>query len=148
MPLPKLPKLKRVRAEPVRRVSRSANEIVLKDPPLEEQYKPYPPFNSSWEVYIWNFLRRQHPNWEVQQTFGGYRMKGSTRVDFLNRVLGIAFYPDGTYWHAGERRETRDLVNRAQLPGRGFRVVQWLISDFDQVVRELPTFYRRMVYGS
>ena len=147
MKLPSIPKLANIHAESPR-VLTSAGTLPDPIQTLEEQYHDFPPpFNSSYEWYIWLYIKEQHLGWEVQQTFGGTRQRGSTRVDFLNRQLSIAFFPDGTYWHTGSRVEARDTLNRAQLRGYGWRVVQWLVSDFDQVVRDLPEFYRRMVFG-
>lgn len=115
-----------------------------------EKYAPYPPFNSSWEVYTWEWLNTSgnqiKHQWETQATFGIRGGKGSTRVDFLSRVLMIAWYLDGAYWHIGNKKEAEDPILRAQVAARGFRVVSWVVSSEQQLQDELPQFYRDMVF--
>lgn len=130
---------------------KEAATIAIPEPSFEVKYAPYGLFNSSYEVYIWRWLnergyQRVH-QWEPQVTFGGRGQRGSTRVDFISNVLMIAFYPDGSYWHESAAHTAKDQMLRAQVKGQGYRVVQWLIDSSDMLVRELPLFYRRMVYG-
>lgn len=147
--LPHAPKLARV-AKQVVLPTKRPNERRLDSLSFSEQYKPYWPFNSSYEVYIWEWLIRfnfqKRHGWQPQITFGRKGARGSTRVDFLSDALMIAWYPDGTYWHVGNGKEAADQLKRAQVKGKGYRVVQWLLDSPEQLVQELPTFYRDMVY--
>lgn len=147
--LPHLAKL--VDADRAARLPRKMpSELKQADVPFAQKYAAYPPFNSSYEVYIWDWLNESGNQkihlWETQVTFGGRRQRGSTRVDFLSRVLRIAWYPDGAYWHIGNAKEAQDVILRAQVAARGFRVVQWVIESETQLVQDLPQFYRDMVY--
>lgn len=146
-----LQKLARLRGNELRTPPmKSASEIELKDLPFAQRYPVYPPFNSSYEVYIWEWLNKTGKQsvhqWQTQITFGGKRQRGSTRVDFLSYVLMIAWYPDGAHWHVGNVKEGQDVILRAQVAARGFRVVQWILESDRQLVSELPKFYSDMVY--
>lgn len=151
VPLPRAPHIEIPRTGKKEDVPSAVSVITPPKIPFDEQYKPYHPFNSSYEVYIWIWLNEQGyqkaHQWELQITFGTKGGKGSTRVDFLSPLLMIAFYPDAAYYHSGETKTAKDTLLRAQVAADGYRVVQWLISSSEQLIRELPDFYLQMVYG-
>ena len=150
-PLPRIPTLPIPRVGKKEEASVSPSVLPRREPPFDEKYAPYPPFNSSYEVYIWEWLNergyQKAHRWQLQITYGGKGSKGSTRVDFLSPILMIAWYPDGAVWHSGETKTAKDTLLRAQVSADGYRVVQWLISSSEQLVRELPDFYSQMVHG-
>jgi len=146
----KLPVLGGLESKPPRL---EPSTITVTELPFEQKYAKYGIFNSSYEVYIWNWLNEQGYQrahaWRLQVTFGpSSRLYGGwTRVDFLSDILQIAWFPDGEYFHAGETKTAHDTLLRAQVGAKGYRVVQWLIPSSEYLVRELPSFYLKMVHG-
>lgn len=151
--LPRAGKLRFARGvqNPAPPLSPATNEIVAE--PFEQKYAKYGVFDSSFERYIWEWLNKtgyqKAHQWRLQVNFGHVsRLMGNwTRVDFLSDILQIAWFPDGTYYHAGDVKKEHDILLRAQVGAAGYRVVQWLIPDSDYLVRNLPDFYRRMLRG-
>ena len=144
----KLPKLASLRIDKASAVLRSASEIKLTEN-QESQYKNYPaPFNSSWEYFTYLYLQKRDIGWTTQINFGVANSKGSTRADFVNETLRIVMFLDGQHWHTGERKEASDTLKRAQVAGRGYRVVSWVIPSWDYLVENISRLYREMVYGA
>lgn len=141
----RLPRLKRLRGVP--RLRGTAPDVRLPltpaEPPkepLSDPYAVYPPFNSRLEVAVWQYIATRSPYWELQVQFGRTRVQGNTRVDFLNRMLMVALYPDGEYWHRDQT--VKDTLNRAQLTARGFRVVQWMVNEpVESFAPKIPGLY-------
>lgn len=147
--LPKLAKLIMVHTA-ARLPNKTPGELLIADVPFSQKYAVYAPFNSTWEVYVWEWLnasgnQKMH-QWETQTTFGLKGGRGSTRVDFLSRILRIAWYLDGAYWHTDNAKQGYDVILRAQVAARGYRVVSWIVSSDKQLEMDLPQFYRDMVY--
>ena len=124
--------LPRIKGLKIPRIAQDAEHLPLapSSPTKIEEADPYavyPPFMSRLEVAVWQVISKFNPYWELQVQQGRPGTRGSTRVDFLNRMLMVALYPDGEYWH--RYRTAQNIYARARLKAQGYRVVQWLVNE-------------------
>lgn len=105
-----------------------------------------PPFNSSWEVWMNDFLLRQNPYWQSQTQFGRLGTAGATRPDFLNDMLKVAFYLDGPV-HLFRNLGNKDEYVRASVRSQGYKIVAWNVPTFDYMVKNAQQWYRNNIEG-
>jgi very-short-patch-repair endonuclease len=108
---------------------------------LEERYAVVPPFGSTYEVAVWEYISKQNPYWVPQQQVGRYGTRGSTSIDFYNNMLQIALQVDGAYIHS--HRTAADTYINEQLRARGMKVVRWTFYSLEDVVNRRAQLYLR-----
>lgn len=142
--LPTLPRLARMGRKPP-----SAQLTVLKGLRTEKEVLPSVAgtiHNSSWEVWMHDFLLKQNPYWIAQVQFGMLGVSGATRPDWINDMLGVAFYLD-TPVHIFRRLQNKDQYVRASVRSLHYKVVEWYVPTFDYMVRNASNFYRNQIEG-
>lgn len=117
--------------------------VNIPEPTLAELYTPVPPMGSSYEMAVWAYISQQSPYWEPQVQVGRYGTRGSTSIDFYNRVLRIAIQVDGAYIH--HNRDAADQYITAGLIARGMKVLRWQFVTLEDAVKLTPALYRRDV---
>lgn len=141
--LPKLARLPSLPKEKLPSPARLPQEAVV---PIVVYY----PFRSSWEVVVYRYFIKQHPDWTPAKLLGQWGVAGSTEADEYNDTLKVAVYIDGPV-HEFRYRTGRDELLRAQWKALGVRVVSWgeqdIGSDVPTLQRRIPYLYHRDVEG-
>lgn len=142
-PLPRLPKLGGTgRRQP------SLNLKLPRGLRTEKEVLPavVPPFNSTWEVALNDFLLKQNPYWVAQSQFGRVGVSGATRPDWINDMLHVAFYLETPIHHVFNL-ENKDAYVRATVRALGYKVVEWYVPSFDYMMKNMHLFYRNQIEG-
>lgn len=137
--LPTAPKLRGIRPTKLLATTLPTNKtIIVRDPEIVV----YPPFNSTWEVWLNDWLLRRDPYWTPQVWFGQPYAFGSTRADWAHYGKQIALYLDSPV-HALRGRTQQDTLQREIVGSQGWRVVAWWANSLQHLRESIARWYAR-----